>query len=127
MSSQLAPDHDFDATHAPAAPDYGDPANWAALPDKADASDQIPDGFGRVATGVPVFFVHPTSYMSSDGWNQPLDDDGANWVVDERILRHQASVFNSCCDVYAPRYRQATFFSFMDQSGNGAAALDLAL
>jgi hypothetical protein len=43
-------------------------------------------------------------------------------------MRNQASVFNGCCDVYAPRYRQATIFSFMDDSGakNGEQALALA-
>ncbi len=124
----IAPDHDFDAAIAPAAPDYSDPLNWAALPDKADPSDDRPTGAKDAEfTGtVGVFFIHPTSYLSKENWNQPLDDDDANWIVDQRILRHQASVFNGCCDVYAPRYRQATIFSFMDSSSNGSAALDLA-
>ena len=40
-------------------------------------------------------------------------------------MRDQASVFNSCCDVYAPRYRQATLFAFSDTSeaNNGQQAL----
>ncbi len=124
----IAPDHDFDAAIAPAAPDYSDPINWAALPDKADPSDDRPTGAkdAEFASTVGVFFIHPTSYLSKANWNQPLDDDDANWIVDQRILRHQASVFNGCCDVYAPRYRQATIFSFMDSSDNGSAALDLA-
>jgi hypothetical protein len=42
------------------------------------------------------------------------------------VLRSQASVFNSCCKIYAPRYRQATIYSFMDKSGSGTSALDLA-
>lgn len=126
MASQIAPGHDFDSALAPPAPDYGDPQWWAALPTKTDPADQLPAGVERTPLGVAVFFVHPTSYFGQDNWNQPLLHESANWVVDERVLRHQASVFNGCCDIYAPRYRQATFFSFMDQSGNGEQALDLA-
>ena len=122
----IAPDHDFDQTLIPSAPDYADDAAWAALPGKRDPSDDRPQGTRTMASGVSVFFVHPTSYLKPDNWNQPLADEDANWIVDQRVLRHQASVFNSCCEVFAPRYRQATFFSFLDSSGNGEKALDLA-
>jgi hypothetical protein len=42
------------------------------------------------------------------------------------VLRGQASVYNGCCKIYAPRYRQATFASFLDNKGNGSQAIDLA-
>jgi len=41
-------------------------------------------------------------------------------------IRNQASIFNESCRVYAPRYRQATLYSFFDQKDNGKKALDLA-
>ncbi len=126
MAGQIAPEHDFAENLAPPAPDYTDAGAWAATPASQDAADDRPAGAESQALPVGVFFVHPTSYMKKANWNQPIDDAEANWVVDERVLRHQASVFNGCCEVYAPRYRQATFFSFIDQSGNGTAALDLA-
>jgi pimeloyl-ACP methyl ester carboxylesterase len=126
MGSQIAPEHDFSKALAPPPPDYNDPLWWAALPSSDDPGDQLPPGVIREPSGVAVFFVHPTSYFGKTNWNQPLSEQGANWVVDQRVLRHQATVFNSCCDIYAPRYRQATFFAFMDSSGNGAKALELA-
>ena len=126
MASQIAPEHAFDASLSPPAPDYSSLQSWAAHPDIKDASDQLPDGATHTPSGVAVFFVHPTSFLDKSGWNQPLDHEGANWIVDERILRHQASVFNGCCDVSAPRYRQATIFSFMDTGEDGPQALDLA-
>ena len=130
MGSQIAPEHDFSAALAPPAPTYSDDKYWAALPGVDDPSDQMPAGAVADPQDVAVFFVHPTSYFGKSNWNQPLTgehaDEQASWVVDERVLRHQATVFNSCCDVYAPRYRQATFFSFMDQSENGEQALGLA-
>jgi len=126
MSSRIAPDHDFDGSIAPPAPDYTQAEWWVALPSVSSAAEQMPEGVRREPLGVAVFFVHPTSYFGKESWNQPLSHEQANWVVDERILRHQATVFNSCCDIYAPRYRQATFFSFVDQSDNAEKALALA-
>jgi pimeloyl-ACP methyl ester carboxylesterase len=125
MGSQIAPEQSFAEQVPPPAPDYADDTSWAALPTIDDPSDQMPTGVSRDFRDVAVFFVHPTSYFGKT-WNQPLDDKEANWLVDERILRHQATVFNSCCDIYAPRYRQATFFSFMDPQDNGEQALTLA-
>jgi len=122
---QIGPEQTFAEQVAPQKPNYEDDAFWAALPSRIDASDQLPLGTTREPSGVAVFFIHPTSYFKQT-WNQPLDDEEANWAVDERILRHQASVFNGCCDVDAPRYRQATFFSFFDTSGDGEQALGLA-
>ncbi|MGY8791817.1 MAG: DUF3089 domain-containing protein, partial [Pseudomonadales bacterium] len=51
-----------------------------------------------------------------------------NEITDSWVMRDQASVFNGCCDVYAPRYRQATLYSFTDTSEvkNGEQALELA-
>jgi hypothetical protein len=80
----------------------------------------------QASASVDVFFVHPTTYYKRERWNQPLDDAAANQLTDLFVLRAQASVFNSCCRIYAPRYRQATSYSFMDHSGSGAAALELA-
>lgn len=128
IAGAIAPDQDFESTPPPLPPDYRKPSAWAARPDIDDASDTRPEGAAPAPEPAPVkaFFVHPTTFMSGPGWNQPLDDADANWIVDERVMRHQASVFNSCCDVYAPRYRQATFYAFMDADGDGDKALDLA-
>ena len=126
----LGPDLTFEESPVPEPPDYSLSSAWAARPDISDAADERPPGTTEVGAMDPqaaaVFFVHPTSFMSDTAWNQPLDDASANLTVDERVLRHQASVFNSCCAVWAPRYRQATFFSFIDSSGDGEKALSLA-
>lgn len=127
--SRLEPETSFaDAKQSPA-PNYSDPASWAALPDREDPADLVPSAEvqdSQATAAVDVFFVHPTTYYKPDHWNQPLDDAGANQLTDMFVLRSQASVFNSCCRVYAPRYRQATLYSFMDDSGSGALALKLA-
>ncbi len=128
IRAAIGPEQAFAADAAPAAPDYSSSSNWAAQPELEDPSDSLPEGLVPRSgpASVSAFFVHPTTFFGKSSWNQPLDDKAANWITDERVLRHQASVFNSCCDVYAPRYRQATFFSFLDRDGDGGRALDLA-
>ena len=127
--SRMKPAKSFTGSAPPAAPDYSQPAGWASLPDRQDAADVVPTSDVhdlQASAAVDVFFVHPTTYYQADHWNQPLDDTLANQITELFVLRSQASVFNSCCRIYAPRYRQATLYSFMDDSGSGKAALELA-
>ena len=127
IASRIAPEHPFDPALLPDAPDYANDLSWAALPGRTDPADHTPPHTGHdERSRAAVFFLHPTSYFGKDNWNQPLADTGANWITDHRILRYQASVYDGCCEVYAPRYRQATFYSFMDDNGNGEQALDVA-
>jgi hypothetical protein len=96
----------------PTAPDYSDPRMWAALPDRVDAADVVaendPFGDRQAKAEVDVFYIHPTTYRSAAYWNQPLDDATTNDWTDESVIARQAAVFNACCRVFAPRYRQAT-------------------
>ncbi len=126
---RLAPDHEFVDAPPPARPDYENPGHWAALPDRDDLADRVPSGEydDRQATApIDVFFIHPTTYYSSNSWNQPLDDTVTNELTDQAVMQGQASAFNGCCRVYAPRYRQATIYAFVGSGDNGPQALDLA-
>jgi DUF3089 family protein len=127
--NRLKPEQSFADAPTPLTPDYSRTSSWAALPDREDAADVVPNGDvqDRQATAqVDVFFVHPTTFFGTAGWNQSLDDSSINQLTDMFVLRGQASAFNGCCRIYAPRYRQATIYSFMDGSGSGKAALQLA-
>jgi hypothetical protein len=127
-----APDDKFDAAQAPPAPDYERAANWTATPEISnDPSDVAPlnVALSDPATApVDVFFIHPTSFFSSKMWNASLDDAETNRRTDLGTIRNQASVFNGCCRVYAPRYRQVTFSAFVtrDRATDVRQALDLA-
>jgi hypothetical protein len=126
---RLKPEHSFGDAPPPTAPDYSLAASWGALPDREDAADVVPSAEiqdRQASAEVDVFFVHPTTFFGTAGWNQALDDTSTNQLTDTFVLRGQASVFNGCCRIYAPRYRQATIYSFMDNSGSGKAALQLA-
>ena len=127
--NRLKPARPFSAASTPASPDYAQHESWAALPDREDSADALP-AIGvmdqQESAAVDVFFVHPTTYFGTDNWNQPLDNKPVNQLTDSFVMRGQAAVFNSCCRIYAPRYRQATIFSFLDKSGSGPAALAVA-
>jgi hypothetical protein len=125
----LEPDLDFSAMPVLPAPDYRAPRYWAAIPGKTSAALLKPrgaDALSRSKTAA-VFYIHPTSYLSGDGWNAPLHAESRAWEMVDVMLAAQASAFNACCDIYAPHYRQATLWSFLDREGRGGAqALELA-
>lgn len=127
--NKLKPQQPFRSASMPMTPDYSLSESWAALPDREDAADALP-ATGVVdqqtTAAVDVFFVHPTTYFGTDNWNQPLGDERVNQLTDLFVMRGQAAAFNGCCRIYAPRYRQATIYSFIDDSGSGTSALQLA-
>ncbi len=126
----ITPRTDFAGSALPAAPDYANPENWAALPYRKDSVDSVPAGIeggdAQSTAAIDVFFVHPTTHYSRNGWNAALDDTKINRRTESGALRHQASAFNGCCRVYAPRYRQAALAAFFDADGNGVPALEVA-
>lgn len=124
----MTPGEPFDPAKAPPAPDYASPASWSALPEREDAGDPAPDGDPGIdpqAARADVFYVHPTSYVGA-AWNGPVDDPALNEATDRVATGIQATAFNRCCAVYAPRYRQANGMAFPHPSADGERAIDLA-
>jgi hypothetical protein len=123
------PAEGFALAKAPPAPDYAQARSWAALPEAPGMSAAAPKGTTTIdprTAQVDVFFIHPTTFFSNSQWSQPLDNADTNKRTDEGTIRNQASVFNGCCRIYAPRYRQMTFSGFLKASPDANAALDLA-
>jgi hypothetical protein len=128
--SCLYPHRAFLKTKTPAAPDYSNIRCWAALPEMKDSADALPPGSGltdgQTLARVDVFFIHPTSYLIGHHWNADVYTNSLNKFNDRGSIRSQASVFNGCCKVYAPRYRQAEIYSYIDAGVNGQHAFDTA-
>ncbi|RSK35276.1 DUF3089 domain-containing protein [Hymenobacter metallilatus] len=127
----LRPSHAFIKSAVPEAPDYRMEDNWAALPDRRDSADRVPRNTllrdNQRNAPVDVFFIHPTTYYWRKQWNASLSNERVNRFTDETVIRGQASAFNSTARVYAPRYRQATLYSFFDEKEpNGKQALEVA-
>jgi len=109
------PDHAFDPGRAVAQLDYSKNTSWAALPLMQDDADMIPKGergIDQNNSPVDVFFVHPTGYLKGDNWTDPLEEKSATMENTQWMMANQASVYNGCCSVYAPHYRQASIYSY---------------
>ncbi len=105
--------------------DYTDNVNWAVLPGTNTFASAKPAGIADVTVmpEVDVFFIHPTTYLSRESWNAPLDHADANLRIEKRVLKMQASAYNLAGNIYAPRYRQATFGAFFDDAADGLQSL----
>ena len=123
----IKPESDFNNIETPQAPDYSDLKFWAATPNIDGQQFYLPDASFAVSkeNDVDVFYVHPTGYYEKT-WNSNMDKNKSAFERTEIMLGNQASAFNGACNIYAPEYRQATYYSFFDKDKNGRKALDLA-
>lgn len=125
----FTPSGKFEPQPALALTAYADPALWMVRPGNPGRSliDWRPEGFTEEGDplDVAVFFVHPTSYLKKAHWNAPLDDPDAR-RIGAIVTKANASVFSRAAEVWAPRYRQATFGAFVSDAPEARAAHDLA-
>jgi Protein of unknown function (DUF3089) len=125
----------FDPNNIPPEIDYTKEESWAALPNKVDFADSLPKikGIkdGQKNAKVDVFFIHPTifTYEPTNNyvWNGDINDAKLNDRTDNSTILNQATAFNGSCSVYAPRYRQAHYYSFVtEDKDDSQSALNLA-
>ncbi len=125
----FTPSGKFEAQPKLAGAAYADPKLWFSRPGEPGQTliDWRPDGFAQAgdALDVAVFFVHPTSYLKKSHWNAPLDDRDAR-RIGEIVTKANASVFSRADEVWAPRYRQATFGAFVTDAPEARQAHELA-
>jgi pimeloyl-ACP methyl ester carboxylesterase len=116
------------AATAPPMPDYALATNWAARAASPGAAAAIAAGASPAAAqpAVDVFYINPTSYRSDVNWNQPVADAAANSFTDGSVVARQAGIFNACCRVFVPRYRQASTRAFRNMAGGGEDAFAIA-
>ncbi len=119
----------FEQQAAVPANSYADPALWLAHPNRNEPgpAQWLPAGHAaeNPRLAVAVFFIHPTSYLKRAHWNAPLDDADANRIAG-LMVRAAATPFNLSNQLWAPRYRQATFGAFVTDKPEAQQALDLA-
>lgn len=129
MRNNKPPSGPFDAADAPPAPDYGRAASWVALPDTQDGADISPAGMTPIdqrRAPADVFFIYPTVFFSQTAWNADIADPAYRAQITALPIRSQASIFNGCCAIYAPHYRQMTLGGFVKWSASSEGAMDLA-
>ena len=109
------PDGVFDPEQAVDAPDYNNVAFWAALPTTVDPADLVPAGIAAGSQGerpIDTFFIHPTGFLTSGSWTSPMNPDSGTEENTQWMMANQASAYNGCCNIYAPRYREANIFVY---------------
>lgn len=123
----LKPKTSFDAEELAEPPDYGTDEAWAVLPERDSKADFTPPSVARGdEPPADVFFVYPTVWIDREVWNDPLDSAKSREMLDELILPGQASVFNGCCRIFAPLYRQATLGAYYGEIDEAARAFSVA-
>ncbi|MEO5705407.1 MAG: DUF3089 domain-containing protein [Alteraurantiacibacter sp.] len=134
----LVPTVDFSEQQALADNAYADPGMWFSRPGMGAPTDPAlwqptyregsPSPPPQTLTPprqFAVFFVHPTSFYSSDAWNAPLEDQNSQDFA-RVFVRGMGSAFNRASEIWAPRYRQATFGAFLSDAPAALAAQDAA-
>ena len=117
----------FADSPVPPPPNYRQISGWLAQPRlyRGPAHWTPPGHTAAPQPGAAVFFVPTTSYIGRDRWTMPLSDADTDARA-ARFLRDQASVFNGVGEIWAPRYRQASFGAFLTSSPDALRALDFA-
>lgn len=114
----LDPGIPFQTYQTPPAPDYADAAAWAARPEPVATDDAL-----RPA----VFFIHPETYDGGAHWNAPFDRPQEAEEVETVVLPNWAAPFLvGGADLHAPRYRQASLYSFLNNREDSQQARLLA-
>jgi hypothetical protein len=130
FEKNVKPHKSFQESVPPPAPNYTNLEDWVAHPQKTSKVHYTPEGIAASTAWkdgkVDCFFIYPTLCFTKLHWNAPLDHISTNELVEETIMTGQASVFNGCCRIFAPRYRQATFYSFPGMQKGGREALKIA-
>ncbi|MDZ4738460.1 MAG: DUF3089 domain-containing protein [Alphaproteobacteria bacterium] len=110
------PSHGWDLARKAPAPDYAQAESWAARPGKDSFASFAPKGTAIQpgARAVDVFFVHPTGFLSGTEWNSTLNPNSRTEENTKWMMANQASAFSSCCNMYAPRYREASIFRYLN-------------
>jgi hypothetical protein len=103
LEDWLDPKVPYQTYTPPPAPNYASAKAWALRPDSSKPTEAPAD----------VFFVHPTTYDGGHDWNAPIGDEQADRTLTRVMLPNYAGPFARAGRVFAPRYRQASLYTFL--------------
>ena len=113
--SFLDPGIPYQTYQRPPAPDYMLRESWNVW---TDAEDR---------TRPAVFFIHPTTYDGGSHWNAPIDREQEIDELNQIVLPNWAAPFlASDARLYAPHFRQASLYAFMNNREDSLQARQLA-
>lgn len=100
----------------PPPPDYAAPESWAVRPVLAALEEDEP----------AVFFVHPTLHAGGEHWNASLDRRSHRERLERLYLPNYAGPFAGSGAVFAPLYRHAARYAYMNNREDSLQARLLA-
>ncbi|MBU4433584.1 MAG: DUF3089 domain-containing protein [Alphaproteobacteria bacterium] len=115
LSNTLDPKIPFLTYEPPPAPDYAKAASWALRPKDLAAT-------GPGDPPADVFFVHPTTFDGGQDWNGAIDQPKAQRFLSRVVLPNYAGPFYRVGRVFAPRYRQASLYTYLTLRDDARAA-----
>jgi hypothetical protein len=119
MAHLYSPTAHFDVRNMSEKPNYEDANAWLSLPEFIDESDIAPKGVTSINNGqapVDVFYIHGTTYSDNHSWTSPYVYNATTENNARFALANEASIFNTCCNIFSPRYRQANIFTYLTAS-----------
>lgn len=114
--SFLDPGVPFQTYEPPPAPVYADSEAWAVRPMLAALEEDEP----------AVFFVHPTLHTGGEHWNAALDRRSHQERLQRIYLPSYAGPFAETGAIFAPRYRHAALYAYMNNREDSLQARLLA-
>ena len=105
ISTTLDPKEPFQTYSPPPAPNYAAAGAWAHRPEP-------PTSWTEADGPADIFFIHPTTFDGGEEWNGPIDDRKADRLLRRTMIPNYAGPFQTVGRVFAPRYRQASLYSF---------------
>ena len=105
LRAALDPKEPFQVYRPPPAPDYGGRNAWALMP--ADPATPKPGD-----PAADVFFISGTTFDGGRHWNAPIDDASSDRFFRRTLAPNYAGPFVRVGRIFAPRYRQASLYTF---------------
>ncbi|HEX5379482.1 MAG TPA: DUF3089 domain-containing protein [Phenylobacterium sp.] len=105
LRAALDPKEPFQIYRPPPPPDYADRGAWALLPARPEAP-------GAADPPADVFFISPTTFDGGRHWNSPIDNDKSDRLFRRVMAPNYAGPFVRVGRLFAPRYRQASLYTF---------------
>jgi len=108
----INPNRSYEAFTPPPAPGYASDKAWLVR--------------GEGDGPVDVFFIHNNVYRGDGRWNAPFDRADQLPFLKDVLLPLEAGPFANLGAMWAPRYRQPTFYARFTQKQPGRASRDTA-
>lgn len=112
------PGEPFQTMTRPPAPDYHAASAWLLRPDTNIDPIDIPGG--------DVFVVSPTLFLGRTHWNAPTNDGKLANAFIRVVLPNYVYPYKTAGRVYAPSYRQAALYTFLNNRDDSLLAMEFA-